>query len=85
MAQSRELRLSFRVDSTGADGHYRRSFDDSDGSAGRPVPGAGLNKVTRLILVGDPNQLPPIGPGRPFVDIIAWLEATTTVRSAWRG
>jgi hypothetical protein len=34
-----------------------------------------LNKVTRLILVGDPNQLPPIGPGRPFVDIIAWLES----------
>jgi hypothetical protein len=33
-----------------------------------------LNKVTRLVLVGDPNQLPPIGPGRPFVDIIAWLE-----------
>lgn len=34
-----------------------------------------LNTVTRLILVGDPNQLPPIGPGRPFVDIIAWLGA----------
>ncbi|MFV8749880.1 AAA family ATPase [Nannocystaceae bacterium ST9] len=34
-----------------------------------------LNHVQRLILVGDPNQLPPIGPGRPFVDIIAWLEA----------
>ena len=34
-----------------------------------------LNKVSRLILVGDPNQLPPIGPGRPLVDIIAWLEA----------
>jgi len=34
-----------------------------------------LNKVSRLIFVGDPNQLPPIGPGRPFVDIIAWLEA----------
>lgn len=34
-----------------------------------------LNKVSRLVLVGDPNQLPPIGPGRPFVDIIAWLEA----------
>ena len=33
-----------------------------------------LNKVSRLILVGDPNQLPPIGPGRPLVDIIAWLE-----------
>lgn len=34
-----------------------------------------LNKVSRLILVGDPNQLPPIGPGRPLVDIMAWLEA----------
>src|SRR5690606_35292701 len=34
-----------------------------------------LNQVQRLIFVGDPNQLPPIGPGRPFVDIIAWLEA----------
>ena len=31
------------------------------------------NTITRLILVGDPNQLPPIGPGRPFVDIIDWL------------
>ena len=36
-----------------------------------------LNKVNRLILVGDPNQLPPIGPGRPLVDIIAWLESDT--------
>jgi AAA domain-containing protein/UvrD-like helicase family protein len=34
-----------------------------------------LNHVQRLIFVGDPNQLPPIGPGRPFVDIIAWLES----------
>lgn len=34
-----------------------------------------LDLVTRLILVGDPNQLPPIGPGRPFVDIVAWLQA----------
>jgi len=33
-----------------------------------------LNMVKRLILVGDPNQLPPIGPGRPFVDIVAWLQ-----------
>jgi hypothetical protein len=30
--------------------------------------------LTRLILVGDPNQLPPIGPGRPFVDLIEWLK-----------
>ncbi|MBI4589955.1 MAG: AAA family ATPase [Candidatus Rokubacteria bacterium] len=30
--------------------------------------------LSRLILVGDPNQLPPIGPGRPFADIIDWLQ-----------
>jgi exodeoxyribonuclease V alpha subunit len=29
------------------------------------------NGVKRLILVGDHNQLPPIGPGRPFYDLIA--------------
>ncbi len=29
--------------------------------------------VTRLILVGDPRQLPPIGPGRPFVDLVGKL------------
>ena len=32
------------------------------------------NSISRLVLVGDPNQLPPIGPGRPFVDIVNWLE-----------
>lgn len=29
--------------------------------------------VQRLILVGDPNQLPPIGQGRVFADIIDWF------------
>jgi ATP-dependent exoDNAse (exonuclease V) alpha subunit len=28
----------------------------------------------RIIFVGDPNQLPPIGAGRPFVDLIKYLE-----------
>ena len=32
------------------------------------------DEVRRLILVGDPNQLPPIGPGRPLVDLVSWLE-----------
>ena len=32
------------------------------------------SSVKRLILVGDPNQLPPIGRGRAFADIIDWLE-----------
>ena len=50
-----------------------------------------LGLVQRLILVGDPNQLPPIGPGRPFVDIVNWLRANhpqcvaelrTTMRTA---
>ncbi len=30
-----------------------------------------LTGVDRYVLVGDPRQLPPIGAGRPFVDIIA--------------
>jgi ATP-dependent exoDNAse (exonuclease V) alpha subunit len=32
-----------------------------------------LQGVKRFIFVGDPAQLPPIGAGRPFVDIIAKL------------
>jgi thymidine kinase len=28
----------------------------------------------RIIFIGDPNQLPPIGAGRPFVDLIKYLE-----------
>ena len=48
-----------------------------------------LDMVKRLILVGDPNQLPPIGPGRPFVDAVAWLQANNpecvaTLRTAMR-
>ncbi len=30
--------------------------------------------VERLILVGDPNQLPPIGVGRPFADLVEHLD-----------
>ena len=32
-----------------------------------------LAGVERLVLVGDPRQLPPIGAGRPFVDIVRKL------------
>lgn len=30
----------------------------------------------RIIFTGDPNQLPPIGAGRPFVDLISYLETS---------
>lgn len=33
-----------------------------------------LGLVERIILVGDPSQLPPIGAGRPFVDIVKLLQ-----------
>lgn len=33
-----------------------------------------LAHVQRLLLVGDPNQLPPIGVGRPFADLVGALE-----------
>jgi hypothetical protein len=40
-----------------------------------------LVHVQRIVLVGDPNQLPPIGEGRPFADLVAMLEdaATSTI------
>nr|WP_314543445.1 AAA family ATPase [uncultured Massilia sp.] len=31
---------------------------------------SGCAECVRVVLVGDPRQLPPIGPGRPFVDIL---------------
>ncbi len=36
-----------------------------------------LAHVRRLVLVGDPNQLPPIGAGRPFADFVAHLESSS--------
>ena len=33
-----------------------------------------LRKAERIIFVGDPNQLPPIGAGRPFVDLVSLLK-----------
>lgn len=33
-----------------------------------------VESVDRLVLVGDPKQLPPIGAGRPYVDIVNFLK-----------
>ncbi|MDQ7251284.1 AAA family ATPase [Dongia sedimenti] len=40
-----------------------------------------LSGVDRIILVGDPGQLPPIGAGRPFVDIVKLLAPETFPRN----
>ncbi|MBC6444320.1 MAG: AAA family ATPase [Alphaproteobacteria bacterium GM202ARS2] len=32
------------------------------------------NQIKRFILIGDPNQLPPIGRGKIFSDVIDWLD-----------
>ncbi|MRD47435.1 AAA family ATPase [Caenimonas koreensis DSM 17982] len=37
-----------------------------------------LTHVKRMILVGDPNQLPPIGVGRPFADLVAHLDSANS-------
>ncbi|HWE47830.1 MAG TPA: AAA family ATPase [Caulobacteraceae bacterium] len=36
--------------------------------------------IQRLILVGDPGQLPPIGRGRVFADVIKWLSRDRSER-----
>ena len=33
-----------------------------------------LKNINRIILIGDPFQLPPIGPGRPFADLFNYLK-----------
>ena len=40
-----------------------------------------LRRAKRIILVGDPNQLPPIGAGRPFVDLVQMLRQNLPPRS----
>ena len=36
-----------------------------------------LGHIKRIILVGDPYQLPPIGAGRPFADLCNYIESLT--------
>lgn len=40
-----------------------------------------LQGVKRFIFVGDPAQLPPIGAGRPFVDVVLAFGLMTTRES----
>ena len=69
---SRRYHLSNRPKATG----YGTVIIDEASMLTEDMLGALLNAlqgVKRLILVGDPAELPPIGAGRPFVDIIAKL------------
>lgn len=43
-----------------------------------------VERGTRLVFVGDPNQLEPIGPGRPFLDMISLGFPTVTVTRNYR-
>ncbi|TBX68343.1 hypothetical protein EZL74_08510 [Flavobacterium silvisoli] len=36
-----------------------------------------MSHIKRIILVGDPYQLPPIGAGRPFADLCNYIESLT--------
>lgn len=45
----------------------------------------GLSGVNRWVLVGDPHQLPPIGSGRPFVDIVNKLAPVGVGHGSPRG
>jgi DNA replication protein DnaC len=40
----------------------------------------GLGKIKRVIMVGDENQLPPIGFGKPFYDIIQFIKLDAKFR-----
>jgi exodeoxyribonuclease V alpha subunit len=40
-----------------------------------------LEKVKRIILVGDPYQLPPIGFGKPFRDIIDYCLSEKSLKN----
>ena len=41
-----------------------------------------VGTVKRIIFVGDPNQLPPIGSGKPFVDLVNLLREGLPARSS---
>ena len=61
-------------------GHYRTVIVDECSMLTEEQLAAlidSLSNVERLVLVGDPRQLPPIGAGRPFVDIVQKFEPDT--------
>ncbi|KIL36975.1 hypothetical protein SD71_04555 [Cohnella kolymensis] len=43
-----------------------------------------IDRGTKLVFVGDPNQLEPIGPGRPFLDLIEYGFPAATLKRHYR-
>jgi exodeoxyribonuclease V alpha subunit len=43
-----------------------------------------IERGTKLVFIGDPNQLEPIGPGRPFIDMIQYDFPTVTLQTNYR-
>lgn len=43
-----------------------------------------IERGTKLVFIGDPNQLEPIGPGRPFIDMIQYAFPTVTLQTNYR-
>jgi exodeoxyribonuclease V alpha subunit len=43
-----------------------------------------VERGTKIVFVGDPNQLEPIGPGKPFADLIHLGFPTVTLRQNYR-
>lgn len=43
-----------------------------------------VERGTKLVFIGDPNQLEPIGPGRPFIDMIKYGYPTVTLKTNYR-
>ena len=58
---------------------HRRVLDADRGPIGATLDAIETTAVERLILVGDPRQLPPIGAGRPFVDVVRHLNDDNAV------
>lgn len=67
---------TYRLSSRPAEEHGRTVIVDESSMVTEEMLSALLESLKgfdRFIMVGDHRQLPPIGPGRPFVDIIAKL------------
>ena len=71
-----EITGTYRLSDRGKESAYKTVIVDESSMLTEEQLGAlidSLEAVQRLVLVGDKRQLPPIGAGRPFVDIITWL------------